>query len=413
MTDTSERPAVRTPRRPSTVPSATRPLDALFDGDAPRQASETRSRTISLDGFDAGEAPVGRPRTTTIALSPDALAHTPVVEKVRVPVRARRRRLGRTQRIALIAATVAVVLVGGGAAVAVQAVQQRAAASAEAREEALDRRVDDLEQDRRALRAAIASLTGAHAELMASVGPATDLATRVTQAMDRAVDVLPAEQIDAVRAAAGGLSDEAGRAGAVALPADLEVPDDRPASIAQAEEEIAATEERAAAVTAARDGIDASSDALAGAHAALLAALDTAYGTLAGVAEAEHDANPLPAAYLHEALDVAADAVLAARAAGGEGLAELDEFIAAVDVLRQEQARLAALEAADDGIGYTPVTPPSSSGGGDTGGDTGGGTGTETPAPTDPQPTDPSQPTEEPVPPPDTGTESGDGSGGA
>jgi hypothetical protein len=199
----------------------------------------------------------------------------------------------------------------------------------------------------------------------------------------------------------------------VALPADLEVPDDRPASIAQAEEEIAATEERAAAVTAARDGIDASSDALAGAHAALLAALDTAYGTLAGVAEAEHDANPLPAAYLHEALDVAADAVLAARAAGGEGLAELDEFIAAVDVLRQEQARLAALEAADDGIGYTPVTPPSSSGGGDTGGDTGGGTGTETPAPTDPQPTDPSQPTEEPVPPPDTGTESGDGSGGA
>jgi hypothetical protein len=248
-----------------------------------------------------------------------------------------------------------------------------------------------LSEARTALESAEAALDSP-ADVMASAYDAYDATAATAQAMTDAA----APALAAVAGTADQAALDAANAASAALVAGLasEVPPPPPAEYVRADVDVSDIDEVAAAeksaleyagdVLATINAAEKANNALRGHVTAFETALDALGASLPPTAAAIAEENPLAEQSFRDAVIAAADAVVAARAAGQLGDTELLAYAAAVTALREDQQR------AVDEAKARNVTRPRS-----------GGTTSPTPTPTPtPTPSATPEPTPEPTPDP-------------
>ena len=341
---------------------------------------------------DAATTPASPAPAVPLA-SPSGRRTQPEVHPTLLPA-VRRRRILLTSAISIGALALVV-----GSVVLFQIVQSQSAAAEAAESASFERRAEALSEAETALETATTGLADAHAALVEKGLAAVGLADRARAAIDKLPDLIDPALADAVRTASDALATEAGAAAEVALPDAWTVPAVTTGDVAGADETLLLVQQQ---ITAAEEAVTAVHDAdarLTTAQNGLLAALDAVYGTVGDIVASAHEDNPLPDASFHQALDLAAAAPAAARAAGGDGIAELLAVEPALTALLDEQARLADIAAAEEAARQARLNRGTGWTGGSTGGTggvvDGGGATTEPTAPpaeggtTDPAPTDP------------------------
>ncbi|MBO3663513.1 hypothetical protein [Microbacterium stercoris] len=312
-------PEADTPASPPTMP-----LEVLFLGEPTIDAAAT----VALPQPTAPRAGGSRAK---------AEVHPTLLPAVR-----RRRIL----RISAISVGALALVIGG--VVLFQVMQSQAAAAEAAETASFDRREDALTQATTAYDSATSTLAADHAALGESGLAAVDLANRASAAMDQLPELIQPALADAVRAAADALTTEVGTASVVTLPEAWTPPAVDEGDVAAADEALVLVQEHTALVEEAATAVSEAQTRLTTAQGALLASLDAVYGTLGAVATSAHENNPMPEQSFHDALDAAVGAPAAARAGGGDGIAELLAVPAALTALLDEQGRLAGIAAAEE-----------------------------------------------------------------
>lgn len=358
-------------------------LSALVGGSRPASSPDSRSALSALVGVGGKSAE-------------DAGWQAPELAQAgKRPLFGGRRRVGAVNYLSLAAAVLAVLAIVGTTSFAV--VQRTTANPADDAMVSLREREAELANDTKVLQTA-ADLYGASVEEATSLAQASE---SVLAALEGRVD---GSALAAAQAARGTLLQAAATAVSVSVPEyqRASIDEESLADVAKAIDGVRlARESLPTLITDARDARSQVTGAVS-AFRAELASLGSAIKAEADKLIVENDSA---AQSFRAAVTDAAGRVTAAQQAGGDGLAEMPVYAAAVDALRAENQRVLALEEAERE--RTPTQQPTRNPGSG-GSNTGGGSNNPSPAPapspsesTPPaEPTDP--PTETPTDPPTT-----------
>lgn len=358
-------------------------LSALVGGSRPASSPDSRSALSALVGVGGKSAE-------------DAGWQAPELAQAgKRPLFGGRRRVGAVNYLSLAAAVLAVLAIVGTTSFAV--VQRTTANPADDAMVSLREREAELANDTKVLQTA-ADLYDASVEEATSLAQASE---SVLAALEGRVD---GSALAAAQAARGTLLQAAATAVSVSIPEyqRASIDEESLADVAKAIDGVRlARESLPTLITDARDARSQVTGAVS-AFRAELASLGSAIKAEADKLIVENDSA---AQSFRAAVTDAAGRVTAAQQAGGDGLAEMPVYAAAVDALRAENQRVLALEEAERE--RTPTQQPTRNPGSG-GSNTGGGSTNPSPAPapspsesTPPaEPTDP--PTETPTDPPTT-----------
>lgn len=378
-------------------------LTDLTGGSARASSTDARSALSALVGGPrpASSAPDSRAALSSLVgasgkSAEDAGWRAPELAQVgKRPIFNGRRKAGAVNLLSVAAALLAVVAIVGTASFAV--VQRATANPADDAMVSLREREAELANDTKVLQTA-ADLYGASVEEATSLAQASE---SVLAALEGRVD---GSALAAAQAARGTLLQAAATAVSVSVPEyqRASIDEESLADVAKAIDGVRlARESLPTLITDARDARSQVTGAVS-AFRAELASLGSAIKAEADKLIVENDSA---AQSFRAAVTDAAGRVTAAQQAGGDGLAEMPVYAAAVDALRAENQRVLALEEAERE--RTPTQQPTRNPGSG-GSNTGGGSTNPSPAPapspsesTPPaEPTDP--PTETPTDPPTT-----------
>lgn len=363
----------------STAPDRTQDLVDLVGGARPASSPDSRAALSALVGAGGKSAE-------------DAGWQAPELAQVgKRPLFGGRRKAGAVNYLSVAAAVVAVLAIVGTASFAV--VQRATANPADDAMISLREREAELANDTKVLQTA-ADLYDASVTEAASLAQASE---SVFVALQGRVD---GAALGAAESARGTLLQASATAAPVSIPEYQRASIDEKslADVGKAIDGVRlARESLPTLITDARDARSQITAAVS-AFKSQLTALGSAIKTEADKLVVENDSA---AQSFRAAVTDAAGRVTAAQQAGGDGLAEMPVYAAAVDALRTENQRVLALEAAERE--RTPTQQPSRNPGSG-GSNTGGGSTNPSPAPS-PSPSESTPPTEPTDPPTDTPTD--------
>lgn len=354
-------------------------LSALVGGSRPASSPDSRSALSALVGVG------GKPAEDAGWQAPE------LAQAGKRPLFGGRRRVGAVNYLSLAAAILAVLAIVGTTSFAV--VQRTTANPADDAMVSLREREAELANDTKVLQTA-ADLYDASVEEATSLAQASE---SVLAALEGRVD---GSALAAAQAARGTLLQAAATAVSVSVPEyqRASIDEESLADVAKAIDGVRlARESLPTLITDARDARSQVTGAVS-AFRAELASLGSAIKAEADKLIVENDSAALS---FRAAVTDAAGRVTAAQQAGGDGLAEMPVYAAAVDALRAENQRVLALEEAERE--RTPTQQPTRNPGSG-GSNTGGGSTNPSPAPA-PSPSESTPPTEPTDPPTDTPTD--------
>lgn len=382
----------------SSPTSPSQKLTDLTGGPASAPATDSRNALSTLvGGSRPASSPDSRAALATLVgaggkSAEDAGWRAPELAQVgKRPIFNGRRKAGAVNYLSVAAAVLAVVAIVGTASFAV--VQRATANPADDAMVSLREREAELANDTKVLQTA--------ADLyVASVEEATSLAQAsesVLAALEGRVD---GSALAAAQAARGTLLQAAATAVSVSIPEyqRASIDEESLADVGKAIDGVRlARESLPTLITDARDARSQVTGAVS--------AFRTELASLGSAIKAEADKliveNDSAAQSFRAAVTDAAGRVTAAQQAGGDGLAEMPVYAAAVDALRAENQRVLALEEAERE--RTPTQQPTRNPGSG-GSNTGGGSTNPSPAPA-PSPSESTPPTEPTDPPTETPTD--------